>query len=331
MSRGGGYNPELSFYISRISLLTVVLQDPVGSSWFCSCPPGYSGPLCERLACSANPCLHGGTCLGSQDHQGFICLCGAGRRGGRCEEEVSLHQPSFTSWVAGYSSFLTYKTPRDVGLFFEAKFHFTTSLVKQVALLLFLGQSGTARQGSDYLAVSFIKGHVLLTWDLGAGPRRVFTPAPVDQRLVVHSVHVGRRGRQAWLKVDHFNNISGLAPGKLADLNVGGEFYVGGHETYNFTRLPHDLPLHTGFTGCIFDLVLKNSEGSPVVPVAQRGRNVQQCHERICERDPCEGGKCLDYGATYSCQCSNGVRGSSCQQEVQTDLNKNNNDVETNG
>ena len=70
---------------------------------------------------------------------------------------MALHQPSFTSWVAGYSSFLTYKTPGDVGMFFEAKFHFTTSLVKQVALLLFLGQSGAARQGSDYLAVSYIK------------------------------------------------------------------------------------------------------------------------------------------------------------------------------
>ena len=52
----------------------------------------------------------------------------------------------------------------------------------QVALLLFMGQKGTMRQGSDYLAVSYIKGHVLLTWDLGAGPRRIFTPVPVDER-----------------------------------------------------------------------------------------------------------------------------------------------------
>ena len=105
--------------------------------------------------------------------------------------------------------------------------------------------------------ITIIQGHILLTWDLGAGPRRIFTPAPVDERLYVHSVHIGRWGRRAWLKVDHFRNISGLAPGKLADLNVNGEFFIGGHETYNFTRLPHDLPLHTGFTGCIFDLVLK--------------------------------------------------------------------------
>ena len=41
-----------------------------------------------------------------------------------------------------------------------------------MALLLFMGQPGPNRAGSDYLAVSYIKGHVLLTWDLGAGPRR---------------------------------------------------------------------------------------------------------------------------------------------------------------
>ena len=58
--------------------------------------------------------------------------------------------------------------------------------------MMFLGQSGPNRGGSDYLAVSFIKGYVLLTWDLGAGPRRIFTPRPVDERINVHSVHIGR-------------------------------------------------------------------------------------------------------------------------------------------
>ena len=177
-----------------------------------------------------------------------------------------------------------------------------------------MGQKGTMRQGSDYLAVSYIKGHVLLTWDLGAGPRRIFTPAPVDDRIYVHSVHLGRWGRRAWLKVDHFRNISGLAPGKLADLNVNGEFFIGGHETYNFTRLPHDLPLHTGFTGCIFDLVLKDEAGEALVPVPARGRNVQQCHERMCDAAPCgPGGSCLDFGASYTCECGEaGARGPSC-------------------
>ena len=82
--------------------------------------------------CNANPCLHGGTCIGKGDGDGFICLCPFGRRGGICEEEIqALTQPSFTSWVVGYSSFLTYPTPPDVGLYMEAKLHFTTGVTNQ--------------------------------------------------------------------------------------------------------------------------------------------------------------------------------------------------------
>ena len=113
----------------------VCTQDNTGTAWFCQCRPGFTGPLCERPVCNANPCLHGGTCIGQgpgNDGRGFICLCPFGRRGGICEETVELDQPSFTSWVAGFSSFLTYRVPDHVGTYFEAKFHFTTSVVNQV-------------------------------------------------------------------------------------------------------------------------------------------------------------------------------------------------------
>ena len=37
--------------------------------------------------------------------------------------------------------------------------------------------------------------------------------------------------------------------------------YIGGHENHNFTLLPHDLPVHRGFQGCVFDLAHKTNLG----------------------------------------------------------------------
>ena len=54
-------------------------------SWFCNCPPGFTGSLCERPVCATNPCRYGGTCLGSNTGPGFLCLCPVGRGGALCE------------------------------------------------------------------------------------------------------------------------------------------------------------------------------------------------------------------------------------------------------
>lgn len=43
----------------------------------------------------------------------------------------------------------------------------------QIALLLFIGQGRPHDSTSDHLAVSFIKGYVVLTWNLGSGKIRV--------------------------------------------------------------------------------------------------------------------------------------------------------------
>ena len=71
-----------------------------------------------------------------------------------------------------------------------------------------------------YLFFSYVKGHILLTWDLGAGPRRIFTKRPVDERYFVHSVQFGRYGRLGYLQVDNFPNITGRAPGLRENLNI---------------------------------------------------------------------------------------------------------------
>lgn len=71
----------------------------------------------------------------------------------------------------------------------------------------------------------------MLTWNLGAGPRRIFTQKPVEWRTDgsenVYEIEVGRRGRYAWLSVDGVYNISGNAPGGLAKFEVSPILYLG--------------------------------------------------------------------------------------------------------
>lgn len=88
--------------------------------------------------------------------------------------EIIINQPAFTSSVGGYSSYLAYPIdPKDVVRRLEAQFHFSSPSRDQVALLFFIGQEGLHEYGSDYVAISYVKGHILLTWDLGSGKYKI--------------------------------------------------------------------------------------------------------------------------------------------------------------
>lgn len=118
-----------------------------------------------------------------------------------------------------------------------------------------------------------------------------------------HVVRLGRIGRRAWLIVDNTVNVTGRSPGKLAQLDVHPIIYLGGHDIGNFSTLPHDLPLHTGFSGCIFDVDVM--AGKYVVPLYSKratfGRSVGQCKMVECSDNTCQnGGACLQHGPTFT-------------------------------
>lgn len=190
--------------------------------------------------------------------------------------------------------------------------------------MAFLGQSGPHDEKSDHLAVSFIQGYVMLTWNLGSGPRRIFTQKPLEfhdgeDDVISYHVQVIRQGRTASLYIDGKMNVTGNSPGDVARLDVAPVLYIGGHSITNFSTLPHDLPLHSGFQGCIYDLQLKS--GSLVVPLHETkgiiGRSVGQCGTRECHRHACHNnGACLQHGATYTCICPDGWFGTLCSQKM---------------
>lgn len=135
---------------------------------------------------------------------------------------------------------------------------------------------------SDFFAITFLQGFVALTWNLGSGTQRITTPSRIDNRLNIHTLFAGRSGRQAWLKVDGMRNVTGKTPGPLYRLNSdSNELYIGGYKSYKFEGLSHDLPLHQGFQGCIFDLGFR-VRNRLYLPRPIQGRNVKNCFEEDC-------------------------------------------------
>lgn len=217
---------------------------------------------------------------------------------------MEIGHPVFSSSVGGLSSFSAYSLPAEIHQNMVLTFRFIPHDMEQISVMAFIGQDGYHGPTSDHLAVSFIKGYVVLTWNLGSGPRRIFTTQPVpDTGHLSHIARIGRVGQKAWLAVDNQGNVTGKSPGKLTQLNTKSVLYLGGHDSTNFSLLPHDLPLHTGFSGCLFDVELK--AGQMAIKLAKTraasGRGVGQCGTTLCHEHACEnGGGCIHHGATYT-------------------------------
>lgn len=90
--------------------------------------------------------------------------------------------------------------------------------------------------------------------------------------------------------------------------------------------LPHDLPLHTGFSGCIFDIELRTKD--TIFPITSSspatGRGVGECHRNECIRHSCKNGAvCLNHGSTYSCICTKDWTGPDCSLAVEKRFSSN--------
>nr|XP_034186489.1 protein eyes shut [Osmia lignaria] len=295
----------------------------------CRCIPGYTGPFCERSSCDENPCAMGATCISSPG-TGFVCVCPLGTHGLLCEEDTIISRPSFSVLVPGFSSYVAYGVSNSIKDAMELKLKLIPRSYEQISLVAYLGQSGTRRDLSDHFSITYVRGYIMLTWDLGAGVRRIFTSVPLNaitttgtasKSYIAYTIQAGRRGRDAWLAIDGIGNVTGRVVGSMTRLDVSPILYIGGHKSRNFDSLPHDLPLHTGFSGCIFDIELRTE--TAIYPITSSspatGRGVGECHRNECIRHLCKNGAvCLNHGATYSCICTKEWMGSDCSIPVES-------------
>ncbi|CAH2066331.1 unnamed protein product, partial [Iphiclides podalirius] len=287
-----------------------------GDGYACSCANGWMGDHCNQSICENNPCEAGGSCV-RYPGSGFLCLCPYGKHGIFCEYNVEITRPSLAPIASGVSSYLVYplSPPATSSERFELRLCFHTADMEQIALLAFVGQNGRHDARSQHLALTFVKGYLMLTWNMGSGPRRVFTSRALSGRRGGHSVRVWRRGRTAGLSVDGRHNVSGNAPASHHDrMALLPYVYIGGHPSESFSELPHDLPLHGGWRGCIWD-VSGQALGGKVVG----GRGVGQCGVAQCTARSCNAprGVCIHSPATYGCICSEGWFGATCSSQRQ--------------
>lgn len=85
--------------------------------------------------------------------------------------DVEITRPSLAPISTGISSYLMYPlSPSAINSDrFDLRLRFQLADMDQIALLAFVGQTGRHDSGSQHLALTFVKGYIMLTWNMGMG------------------------------------------------------------------------------------------------------------------------------------------------------------------
>uniref|UniRef100_A0A673IV16 Pikachurin-like n=1 Tax=Sinocyclocheilus rhinocerous TaxID=307959 RepID=A0A673IV16_9TELE len=223
--------------------------------------------------CVENPCANGGTCRPKWDR--YDCDCALGYDGKHCQKgekttvTESIEIPQFTG-----RSYLTYDN-RDIlkrvsgsrtNMFMRFK---STS---KDGLLLWRGDS-PMRANSDYLSLGLQDGALIFSYNLGSGAGTVVINGTFSDGKW-HRVKAVRDGQSGKLTVDDYGAKTGRSPGKMRQLNINGDLYIGGMK---------EIALHTnrqymrGLVGCISHFTLATDYHLSLVDDAADGKNINTC------------------------------------------------------
>lgn len=64
---------------------------------------------------------------------------------------------------------MAYGVPAGIRDGMELKLSVLPHTIEQISLIAYLGQPGTRAEITDHFSITFVRGYIMLTWDLGSG------------------------------------------------------------------------------------------------------------------------------------------------------------------
>uniref|UniRef100_A0A493TY21 Pikachurin n=2 Tax=Anas TaxID=8835 RepID=A0A493TY21_ANAPP len=219
--------------------------------------------------CVSSPCANGGSCVPKKDS--YECDCPLGFDGLHCQKAITeaIEIPQFIG-----RSYLIYNNPdilkRVSGARTNVFMRFKTTMKE--GLLMWRGDS-PMRPNSDFISLGLQEGALIFSYNLGSGIASIVVNGSFsDGRW--HRVKAVRDGQSGKVTVDDYGARTGKSPGKMRQLNINGDLYVGGMR---------EIALHTnrqylrGLVGCISHLTLSTDYHISLVEDAADGKNINMC------------------------------------------------------
>ncbi|GAA6098966.1 pikachurin [Tachysurus ichikawai] len=227
--------------------------------------------------CVENPCANGGTCRAKRDE--YECDCTLGYDGTHCQKECgnycfnsvteAIEIPQFMG-----RSYLTYDSQEILQRLSGSRtsvFLRFKSFSKD-GLLLWIGEN-LSQTHTDYLSIGLQDGALIFSYDLGSGAVFVVVNGTFSDGKW-HRVKAVREGQSGKLTVDDYGSELGRSPGKMRQLNLNGELYIGGMK---------EIALHStrqylaGLVGCVSHFTLSSDYHVSLVEDAANGKNINTC------------------------------------------------------
>ncbi|XP_035227160.1 fat-like cadherin-related tumor suppressor homolog isoform X3 [Stegodyphus dumicola] len=291
----------------------------------CVCNSGYGGTHCDIVIneCARNPCSSHHVCFPHPSDLGYICQCPPGKTGPLCDRDKTKICRGSTCYEEKNPISYNGKSYARYSLTNPLERHL--SIAVSVRTVQATGNLMYAAGIRDYSILEIVNGYVQYRFDCGSGEGLVRVEHPQVNDGLWHDICVERRGNAAEVIVDKVHRTSGNAPGVHDILNLDGNDIYFGAEVRHHPAVFGYEDIRMGFVGCMDDIRIDGVSlplhvaGRNNVVTLRRFANVQfQCavlfDPGVCGSQPCaNGGACNATGNAFTCQCLARFLGPRCE------------------